>query len=348
MAGDSVSEAVNDLESYLGHLRALPFVRGVRVLRSRGIDLDGMVDIRTPEKSYRLLYEIKRTFLDRHLTQALVTMARTLRRGRDMPVLLFAPYVPQPTGAVLAESGINFVDRHGNLRLQLGSRYYAFVSGKRRSGGKEKLGIGQAMVKVSVALLADERAVNDPVRTLARQSGVSKSQVSIIRRKLESEGILVRLPSKKHRVIDREALTRRWISGYGDLLRPRLVIGTYRAPERDPQDFAHRLSSMWSPKWGKWALTGGAAAYALDRFYRGKKTTFFVAKRDEEIRRALRLVPDPEGPIVMLDAFAPVVFWEQKREIPLAHPWFVYAELLYDPEPRAHEAAEHVRERYLK
>jgi hypothetical protein len=40
--------------------------------------------------------------------------------------------------------------------------------------------------------------------------------------------------------------------------------------------------------------------------------------------------------------------WRIVNTTPVAHPWLVYAELLYHGEPRAIEVAERVREEHLK
>jgi hypothetical protein len=64
--------------------------------------------------------------------------------------------------------------------------------------------------------------------------------------------------------------------------------------------------------------------------------------------RELRLVPDREGPIVLLRAFSRSCAWRQVGDIWVAHPWLVYAELLHHGEPRALEAADLLREEYLE
>jgi len=46
----------------------------------------------------------------------------------------------------------------------------------------------------------------------------------------------------------------------------------------------------------KWSLTGGLAAYALQRFYKGTDLILFLDSVSDQIVRQLRLLPDANGP----------------------------------------------------
>ncbi|MGH9426430.1 MAG: type IV toxin-antitoxin system AbiEi family antitoxin, partial [Terriglobia bacterium] len=82
-------------------------------------------------------------------------------------------------------------------------------------------------------------------------------------------------------------------------------------------------------------------------FYRGQTTTLFVDKATENLRKALRFLPDPTGPVTLLESFGPIVYWKSDGDIPVADPWLIYAELLQESDPRALEAAEQIRDKYL-
>jgi hypothetical protein len=97
----------------------------------------------------------------------------------------------------------------------------------------------------------------------------------------------------------------------------------------------------------RWAVTGAPAAYALDRFYRGDSVPLLVGGFTPALQRALRLVPDREGPIALIRPFGQRWGWKTIDDVPVAHPWLVYAELLHSGEPRALEAADHVRAKFL-
>jgi hypothetical protein len=97
----------------------------------------------------------------------------------------------------------------------------------------------------------------------------------------------------------------------------------------------------------RWSLTGGPAAFALQRFYKGPETPVFVGVPTDATFRELRVLPDRNGPLVFLKAFGTVPFWKEVGGKMIAHPWLIYCELMYSPDPRAHEAAEQLKSEFL-
>jgi hypothetical protein len=97
----------------------------------------------------------------------------------------------------------------------------------------------------------------------------------------------------------------------------------------------------------RWSVTGGPASYALQKFYRGPELPVFIDSFTDQLRRKLRMIPDKSGPLTFLRSFGMVPFWRETGPFPLAHPWLIYAELMYSSDPRAHEAAEGIKRQYL-
>ena len=98
----------------------------------------------------------------------------------------------------------------------------------------------------------------------------------------------------------------------------------------------------------KFALTGGPAADLLQHFYRGLEVPLFLSETGPVVHQKLRLLPDRSGPVVVFRAFGTPVFWRTVQELPIAHPWLIYAELMDSADPRAHEAAEELRREFLE
>ena len=98
----------------------------------------------------------------------------------------------------------------------------------------------------------------------------------------------------------------------------------------------------------KWSLTGGLAAYMLQRFYKGTDLTLFVDSFPEPLVRKLRLLPDTNGPITFMRGFGRIAYWKEIRGSTVAHPWLIYSELMRSPDPRAHEAAAELKSEFLK
>lgn len=138
------------------------------------------------------------------------------------------------------------------------------------------------------------------------------------------------------------------VSGYRQILRPRLMIGRFRAREKCVDDFLDRLQREASAHGFEFALTGGHASYKVRQHYKGPTVTIFVRPVVQDLPRRLELFPDREGPIVLLKGFGEPAFWKEVDQTAIAHPWMIYAELLADALPRGHEAAEELRSEALQ
>jgi hypothetical protein len=161
-----------------------------------------------------------------------------------------------------------------------------------------------------------------------------------------TEGLLVRA-GKLYKLASTNLLADRLVSGYTRVLRPKLVLGTFRPPEKTAELFLTRLRAH--PKTHmRYSLSGGPAAYLLQRYYRGPEVPLFVEPATRAVAAQLRLLPDRDGPVMILRAFGDLVFWQQKEHHWIAPPWLVYAELLSSQDPRAHEAAGEFRREILE
>jgi hypothetical protein len=186
------------------------------------------------------------------------------------------------------------------------------------------------------------------VRDLAVAVGLSKSKVAELRLQFAHEGIFAARGGEKSPAVTRD-LTRelrdRLISGYSQILRPKLLSGRFRYEEPSVDQFVARLSREAAKQKIPYALTGGPAADAMQHFYRSAEVPVFL---DAKWQRSLRLLPDRTGPVMLFKPFGNLVYWREFEGKMVAPPWLVYAELLTGYDPRAREAAEEFRQEYLK
>lgn len=264
-----------------------------------------------------------------------------------LPMILFTPYVPQLTGERLAEAGVNFVDEVGNIYLQLGAEYQVLNLGRRRPpAAYAPRRLGPSVLQLYFVLLADAEAVEWPIRRLARAAGIGKTAAAGVLQRLKATGIVV--PARPgYRLADRKQLQERFLAGYGEVLRPHLTIGRFRAPGKLPEALLGRFAGTLEGGAIPWAVTGAAGAYELERFYRGETTTIYLQDFTPETQRKLRLLPDANGPLTLLHLFSKKVVWREGA-IPVANPLLIYAELLHADDPRELEAAELIGEKYLQ
>jgi hypothetical protein len=340
-----------DLPIHLDHLRELPFVRNIQLVwepKLTPYKPDAVIKLKTPHRTFALALETKRTFLDKTLTNALIAEHTGLQRRHRLPLLLAARYIPRPTGERLIEAGVNFIDRVGNINLKLGDEYNVQRLGRRDTVPEPATRrAGPAFIQLLFVMLAEPEAVGWPIRKLADTAGIGKTVAATGRQRLIGLGILKRGVAGTYRIVEREKLVDAFVAGYNDVLRPRLLIGRFRAFEHDPERLLPNVAAATARLGIDWAATGAPAAYALNRFYRGEEVPLFLKRFTPELQRELRLVTDRNGPVVLLRAFGHQTAWRTVGNLAVAHPWLIYAELLREAAPRALEAAEQIRQKYL-
>lgn len=343
-------ERSETLNPWLAEITALPFVRAATSLQKDSsvgyFRFDAGVRIETPAGAWEYLAEIKRSYLDLSITRAMAGIAKeVLLQGKKL--LLLARYIPLPTAQRLVEAGVEFVDLSGNIHIDMAPGYHWTVLGNRERtiAGRPPVQT-PATLQVLFAMAASLSPEKWTVRELAAKAGVSKSKAARTRKDCLKDRTIRDL-GDSYRISDPQELADQLLSGYRQTLRPKLMIGRFRAQQRALEGFLGQLREATRPGDPKYALSGGAAAYRLQGFYSGPSATVFVQWSTEDLLRRLRLLPDRDGPITLLRGFGEMVFWRTVDAVPLAHPWLIYAELMFEPDPRAHEAAAELRQEYL-
>ncbi len=339
-----------DLQTYLGHIRQLPFVRGLQVKLEQGLAperADTILQIELPDGTRKnMVVEVKRTNLTYALAQALRNRAE---RVYPYPLLVTAPKITRGVGQALAHQGINYVDAAGNCRINLEDQYVAVIEG-RHPIAKETprgRGLGAAGYQVLFTILAWPDAAHATLRELARQAGTALGTATTTLRRLEAEGLLLR-GHPGVLVHDRQEILERWVHGYQDQVRPKWLIGRYRTPDQDPDNLERRLTqaiNTWQPELG-WAWGGGAGAMRLTRCFRGPETVLCVKAPPHNLTRELKALPDAKGPLVLLEV--PTDLFLAGPEDHVVHPLLLYTQLLAMHDERAREAAAELHDRYLR
>src|SRR5690349_8316665 len=187
-----MAQAQKEFEAPLSHLRSLPFVQNLRFLPAgSGTDrgVDDVVEFTTPHRQYRLSLEMKRSYLNKGLVNAILSRTRGSRQPEDDAKrrkrlertngqLVLARYIPAATGEQFIDAGISFADEPGNIHLRLGSEYNWTVLGKREP---PKLPEANRTTPATIQLLfqfaIEPKSTAWTVRHLARAAGISKTKV---------------------------------------------------------------------------------------------------------------------------------------------------------------------------
>lgn len=331
-----------DLDTYLQHIRSLPFVRGViQNVKPRRDRHDFSLTVRTPKCTYRF----RADELGSHLDQATLNSLLSRPRDASAPLLLLAPYVSREMAARLVQGGIAFVDRVGNCYLNLGANYMAHSVGRRPGPEPERATFRAPAYSVLFVLLADPSLAAAAMRHIASLAGVSLGTVAGVVRRLRAERFIVGSRSKSQ-LVGALALVDRWVSAYADVLRPRLLIGRYDPGSTDPEAVEARIEKALTDR-VPWAYGGTAAGHRLTRHYRGEETVVHIASGTADVlTRQLKAPPRQDGSLLFVQPPVPLAL---KGPLPhVAHPLLVYAEMLCATSPRAAEAAREIREQFLK
>jgi len=349
-----------ELERYAARLRELPFIKDVRILlqpnQAQDHGVDATLILTTPDGDHEFLVEVKRTHLTYANADFLLAMWRNiqhanLRTENQTPLhlnrprwMLFAPYVPQKIGQHLAAEGANYIDLEGNCRLRLGDRYIAAIEGRRPERKElEGRGLRAAGHQILFAILAKPDLLDEGVVRIGDLAGVGKTTAADTLEKLEREGFLTTIKNRR-RLVKPGALLDRWLVGYANVVRPRLLIGRYRTQDKDPEALEQRIEGVLGSD-PEWAWGGGAAAMRLTQHYRGEATTLHVGRLHPDLPRQLRAQRDADGPLVLLEVPGRLAF---DGVLPrTVHPLLIYTELLATGNERAREAALELRQRYL-
>ena len=325
----------------LEHLRALTFVRRATFSIAKKAEIDATIKIETPSGQRTLPCALKRGTLGSSSAQVLVHFAR-----RRPGLMVFASSIGSALGDFFEQSGINFVDVAGNCHVRLGERYLARIQG-RKADEKPRTdrGLRAPAYRALFALLAKPDLVQAPSRTIAADAGVSPQTANDLRHWLVEQGLLLELksrrdwPSKGHR----EA-TALWLAGFSTVLGPELLIGRFRAQEREPSDLERRIEPVLDAAC-TWRYGGGAACWRMTRYYRGDRTVLYVEGAPDDLWKNLRFLRDPTGPIAVMGPPAAAAFESPIQRC--VHPLLAYADLLAEGNDRAREAAGEVYTAFL-
>jgi hypothetical protein len=337
------------------HLEALPGIRKVTVRTPVAFsDLpsaDLSLVLETDVGQFSYFGAVKRRLNPSKLDHwLLLTLGRWRRQRDERKPVLFADYVSPGNAQRLREADVDYVDAAGNLLIHRPGKLHFLKSGARPRPLVESRRARLFMpsgLQVLFVLLIEPTAAEMPYRELAVHSGVALGSIAVIMNELRGKGYLLRRRVGS-RLVRRRELLERWVSGYSEQLRPKLLLGVFTAPEKDAAENWRRLRDVLRQREINAAVTGGLAADELTHHYRGEELVAFVSDWPKGVLQELRWLPSPRGPITLLREFCPAVRWSSGGEQQVAHPLLVYAELLHSGRERERETARMIYERYLE
>jgi hypothetical protein len=267
-----------------------------------------------------------------------------MRHNRPDKHILLTQYVMEGMAEKLRENGVQFMDEAGNAYINR-PPVYIYIKGKKNPAPIKVPVIGRAFkqtgLRVLYTLLCNPGLENHPYRTIAEKAGVALGMVNWVMRELRQLGFLLEVGKgrgQEIRLINKEQLLERWITAYAEQLRPKLLLGRYRA-----------TGGWWkeaklNPDHANWG--GEVAAAKLTDHLNPQEATIYVDKDklpDTLIQNKLRA--DPAGDIELLNRF-----WQPDAVPPnrdMVHPLLVYADLMLTGNQRNMETARIIYDEHI-
>ena len=287
---------------------------------------DALIRIRLGKRKAFRAVEVKRGLRPGTLGGTLLQLERL-----GDTALLVADYVTPPLAQELKARGVAFVDAAGNAHLDW-PPVFIWVKGERPPECPEAPPVtGRAFrpsgLRVLFALLCDPALADRPYREIAKRAGVAHGTVGWVMAELPEVGHVANVGGRR-RLVAPERLLQQWTDAFARTLRPKLLLGRYRAETLD------WWTALDPVKYGL-TLGGEGAAARLGTVLRPGTLTFYGPRVEPRLVLEQRLKPDPAGNVEFLKRF-----WPIGDEPPdLAPDVLVYADLVATGDARCLEAA---------
>jgi len=247
--------------------------------------------------------------------------------------MIITTYVNPQIADELKKLNIPFMDTAGNVHINE-PPLLIFIKGNKPTGADLTVirprVFRPAGLQILFALLCNPNLENAPYREITEKANTALGTVGMVMNDLKKLNYLIEIPPGKRRLVRKKDLLNRWITAYPEQLRPTLIIGLYRAENRNWWKNAnlHGLHILWG---------GEIAAARLTEHIRPQNVTVYTDKPVGELLLKYRIRQDPQGDIEILR-----MFWNFKIEWPhknMVPPLLIYADLLATGEARNIETA---------
>ena len=309
-------------------------------MRQTGLVLD--ITNKAPDKQFLLLKTPEATVrfellvIEGGAIAVNAALALYQRLKNQTRCVMIIPQVTADMADRLRNDDTQFLDTAGNCFINQPPNYI-FIKGNKLQRAVKAPVVGRAFkqtgLRVLYALLCNPGLENETYRVIAAKTNVALGMVNWVLNELNELGYLVETGkgrARHIRLIGKEKLLERWITGYAEQLRPKLLMGRYRGADGWWQ------KAMLNPEKAQWG--GEVAAGKLTDYLKPQTITIYVGKDNpDDVLIQKRLRKDPEGDVELLHRF-----WQPDTVVPhgeTVHPILVYADLMATGNQRNIETA---------
>ncbi|MFO8163907.1 MAG: type IV toxin-antitoxin system AbiEi family antitoxin [Desulfatiglandales bacterium] len=291
---------------------------------------DAVVRITWQDMEWHFAAEVKHILTPAMIGAAVEQLRRHIAKG-----ILITKYITPQAAEILKETGTPFLDTAGNAYLNE-PPLFVFIKGNKPPEGEIKKPpirtFRPAGLQVVFALICNPGLEKAQYREIAQAADVALGTVGWVMRDLRQMGNLIEMGKRGRRLIQKEKLLARWATAYPEQLRPKKLLGTFKAVNTD----WWKETELPGPEtyWG-----GEIAAAKLVQHLKPQTATIYTRELKVLFEWLIknRIRRDPNGNIDILRKF-----WkfEPDWEYPnLTHPVLIYADLLATANARNIETA---------
>ena len=269
--------------------------------------------------------------------------------------LLVADYINRNMGERLKEADVQFIDTAGNAYINQ-RPIYIYINGNKPQKAivaKGPLKTNRAFqptgMKVVFVFLREEKLVNAPYRVIADQAAVALGAVGWVIYDLIAHGFLLEgIDKNQRKLAEFDRLLDQWVEAYPYKLKRKYEIGRFTTGNPDWWKTIH--PEKYDAQWG-----GEIAVAKYTNYLNPQHGLVYIDKtKIADFLQAARLkkAEPNERQDIQIDLVEP--FWKKAnndgkiKHASLVHPIIAYADLIESSDTRNLDAANRLREKYLR
>ncbi|MEX8547876.1 MAG: type IV toxin-antitoxin system AbiEi family antitoxin [Mucilaginibacter sp.] len=300
-------------------------------------EIDGEVDLFFNKEKLHLFVET-RNELRQHQLPQIFALAEKYK-----PLMIVANHIFPTIKEALREEKIAYLDAAGNIYLHV-NKHFVWIDGNKPIEIKKTVtnrAFTKTGLKVVFHLLQNKEAIQQTYRQIAGATDVALGNINNVISGLKETGFVLQIDEKRMQLQNKKALLERWIAGYRETLKPSLLIGNYKFWNQENLTNWESLPINQDKNvWG-----GEPAAALLTNYLKPAILTLYTGENKTAIIREWKLIPVAKGEVQLYKKFWAV---EDAKPFTYAPILLVYADLIITDDPRCHETAELIYNKYLK
>jgi hypothetical protein len=314
-------------------------ILGNQIKNNNRDHVDAFIELKAGNQAIRFFVNIKNEIREQTLPDLFKQMHKNPGEW-----LLVCRYIPMPLKEILKDQGINYLETAGNCYIRK-EGLLLYINGKavtKERQPKEGKVWKTAGIKFLFGILIQPELLNEPYRKMAETTGVALGNIGPFLGELKKEGFLKEGIENGIPILfleNTEALRNKWTGLFNAVLKPKLKQGRFKFADKQTIDAWEKIPDAGF-YWG-----GEPAGALLTKQLRPEILTIYTNQPKITLMKQLKLIPDPEGNIEILELFWYEQLTNKQKTVP---PLLAYADLVNSLDSRNREIAERIKQQYLE